>query len=110
MPSHLHESLVKLLRGQPAFAKELLRTVLGVDLRSTPRLRQGSENFSEIKPPEFRADAVYEVRNEVDRVERVIIFEVQLDWKRQRRRGRGYRPCGAGGFGETRRRTRLVVR
>jgi len=37
--------------------------------------------LSEINPPEFRADAVYEVRNEDDRVEYAIIFEVQLAWK-----------------------------
>jgi len=38
MPSHLHESLVKLLREQPSLAGQLLRTVLGIEIHRRPSL------------------------------------------------------------------------
>jgi len=80
LASHLHESLVKLVREQPPLAEQLLRTVLGIEIHGTLSLRPGPENFADIKPAEFRADAVIELRGEGSEVERAVIFEVQLDW------------------------------
>jgi len=81
MPSHLHESLVKLLREQPSLAEQLLRTVLGIEIHGTPSLLAGPENFADIDPAEFRADAVIELRGKGGELERAVIFEVQLEWK-----------------------------
>jgi len=72
MPSHLHESLVKLLREQPSLAEQLLRAVLGIEIHGKPSLLAGPENFADIKPAEFRADAVIELRGEGGKVERAV--------------------------------------
>lgn len=60
MPSALHEQLLDLLRSRPALAADLLARVGGlpIDPGSAAAARTGSQTFSELRPPEYRADLV----------------------------------------------------
>jgi len=62
MPSHLHESLVFLVRENPRLVEHLLRAVLGVELEGEVVPRPSAETLSEVQPAEYRADVVFELR------------------------------------------------
>lgn len=57
-PSFLHEGLIALVRDRPAFAAELLREVLHVNVPKFTEARMGEATLSELVPVELRADAV----------------------------------------------------
>ena len=58
MPSLLHEGLIELVRGRPAFVAELLEQVLGVTVPAFSEARLAETNLSELVPVEYHADAV----------------------------------------------------
>jgi len=78
MPSPLHEQLLELMRGRPAFAAELLRNAAGLRLGAEVLVtaRTGGQSFVQLQPPEYRADLVIELGT--GRSELAIIVEVQL--------------------------------
>ena len=85
MPSISHESLVALFRDCPALGPELLRQSMGIELSpdTTPQLT--SEAFSDLFPPEYRADAVVLLIDSKETVIETVIVEVQLDRSSQKR-------------------------
>jgi hypothetical protein len=62
-PSFLHEGLIALVRDRPAFAAELLREVLHVDVPKFTEARMGEASLNELVPVELRADAVVLLEN-----------------------------------------------
>jgi hypothetical protein len=79
VPSQLHEALVDLFRARPAFAAELLRSVLHVPLPARASAEIVAASFGEARPPEYAADLVLHLR--AGRRRFVVIVEVQLDTK-----------------------------
>src|SRR5436305_524216 len=77
MPSMAHEILVDLFKNRPSLAAEILAEVLGVSLPPYTEARLASTDLTEIRPAEYRADAVV-VLLDRDIPVRVIIVEVQL--------------------------------
>jgi hypothetical protein len=84
MPSMAHESLVDLFKNRPALAAEILAEVLGVALPAYTEARIASADLTEIRPAEYRADAVVLLLQSESPV-RVIIVEVQLAIDPQKR-------------------------
>src|SRR6185369_11348686 len=77
MPSIDHEIFVDLFRNRPSLAAEILVEALGVSLPPYTEARLASTDLTEIRPAEYRADAVV-VLLDRDIPVRVIIVEVQL--------------------------------
>ncbi len=79
MPSQLHEVLVAMLRDDVGFARAIAQWATGRRLPDDVHLRTRDQAYSELKPPEYRADLVVElVREGGSRPTSMIIFEVQL--------------------------------
>ncbi len=77
MPSQLHEVFIELFRGAPSLSAELLRRVFGVELPAYDQARPSSENFTQLDPQEFRADAAIAFsQNGVPRLG--VVVEAQL--------------------------------
>ncbi len=76
MPSFDHEILIKLFRGDPRLAVELLRISAGLHAQYE-HLHAGESNLSQLVPVEFRADFVVLLRDSHDRVALGVIVEVQ---------------------------------
>ena len=85
VPSSLHEGLVRLFQDHPGLAAILLRDVLALDLPSHRGARNDSSSFSELQPPEYRAD-VFTILDGEDKPAMAIIVEVQLAIKEKKRR------------------------
>ncbi|MBI5488517.1 MAG: hypothetical protein HY905_14385 [Deltaproteobacteria bacterium] len=85
MPSPLHEQLIDLLRTRPALAAELLGRVSHVRIApaAAAAVRTGSQTFSELRPPEYRADLVVELGAPC--TELAIVVEVQLGMDDEKR-------------------------
>ena len=76
MPSPLHEALVTLFRDHPALAPELLAHILRAEVPEYTEVQIDSADLTEIRPTEYRADAVVRLRRD-DSVFGIVI-EVQL--------------------------------
>jgi len=76
MLSLLHEGLVTLFRDHPALAPELLVQALRADVPHYTEVRIDSADLTDIRPTEYRADAVVQLRRG-DSVFGIVI-EVQL--------------------------------
>lgn len=85
VPSSLHEGLVRLFQDHPGLAAILLRDVLTIELPSYRGVRNDSSSFSELQPPEYRAD-VFNILDGDDKPVMAIIVEVQLAIKERKRR------------------------
>ena len=77
MPSTLHESLVQLFRDCPRLTVELLCTAAGTEVTPDGRLRATSEDFTNLRAPSYRADAVLLIEDAAGQVCRGLILEVQ---------------------------------
>jgi len=77
MPSMAHEILLDLFKSRPTLAAEILAEALKVPLPAYTEARLTSADLTEIKPAEYRADAVVVLLNDGAAVQ-VIILEVQL--------------------------------
>ena len=77
MPSMAHEILLDLFKSRPTLAAEILAEALEVPLPAYTEARLTSADLTEIKPAEYRADAVVVLLNDGAAVQ-VIIVEVQL--------------------------------
>lgn len=62
MPSPVHEGLVELVRDHPELVAEMLRSLFGVPVPPFLDARLESEDLSQWKPTECRADAVVTLR------------------------------------------------
>ena len=58
MPSLLHEGLIELVRGRPAFVADLLARVLEVEVPAFTEARLAETTLHELVPIEYHADAV----------------------------------------------------
>lgn len=85
VPSSLHEGLVRLFQDHPGLAAALLRDVLALDVPIHHGARNDSSSFSELQPPEYRAD-VFNILDGDDKPVMAIIVEVQLAIKKKKRR------------------------
>lgn len=85
MPSPLHEALIELFRHRPSLAGELLQEPLGLTLPDWHKARLDSGELPDLRPTEFRADAVVTLSNGDGPVATVVI-EVQLRWDARKRR------------------------
>jgi hypothetical protein len=56
--SVLHEAIIELFRHRPVMAAELLRDSLAVPLPAFSEARIESATFTDLTPPEYRADLV----------------------------------------------------
>lgn len=83
MPSALHEAIVELFRQRPVLAAELLRETLAVPLPEFTAARIESAAFTDLKPPEYRADLVVLLAAEQPVLG--IVVEVQLRIDPQKR-------------------------
>jgi hypothetical protein len=72
-----HEIFVDLFKNCPSLAAEILVEVLGVSLPDYTEARIASADLTEIRPAEYRADAVVLLLHNGSPV-RVVIVEVQL--------------------------------
>lgn len=76
MPSAVHEILVELFRQRPQMAAELLREAVSVPLPPFSEARIQSSTFTDLTPPEYRADLVVRLGGKTPVLG--IILEVQL--------------------------------
>ena len=84
VPSMAPEILVDLFKNRPSLAAEILVEVLGVSLPDYTEARIASADLTEIRPAEYRADAVVVLLHGGSPV-RVVIVEVQLAVDPQKR-------------------------
>lgn len=77
MPSYLHEALIELFRHRPELAAALLSTSFGVDVPAYQGIRLDSGELPDLKPTEYRADAVVVLTDREVPVLAVVV-EVQL--------------------------------
>lgn len=85
MPSAIHEALVRLFQANPGLAAILLGEVLGIELPPHTDVREASSSFSEMKPPEYRADTVVQLVDADGKASLSVIVEVQLAVKEKKR-------------------------
>jgi hypothetical protein len=78
MPSDLHEMLVELFRARPTLVADLLGGLIETPLPAFARARVSAADLGEIKPVEYRADAVITFEDDVGRPTLAVIIEVQL--------------------------------
>lgn len=89
MPSHLHETLVRMVRERPAMVADLLRTALGSPVPSFSHASTSSGELTAQPPVEYRADAVvalYPADPRATGPVHAVVVEVQLSPKRAKRR------------------------
>lgn len=86
MPSQLHEVLVAMLREQRSMTRALTELAMGTPLGANLQLRTRDQNFSEVQPPEYRADLVLELfRDGESHPQSFVILEVQLTRDKRKR-------------------------
>lgn len=79
MPSQLHEVLVAMLRDSTDLARLVAGWALGGPVSDEVQLRTRDQAYSEVKPPEYRADLVVEItRRGSPKPTAMMILEVQL--------------------------------
>ena len=86
MPSAIHEGLVLLFQANPGLAAILLGEVLGIELPEHTEVAEGTSSFSEMKPPEYRADSVALLKRADGSTAMTVIVEVQLSRKDRKKR------------------------
>ena len=87
-PSLMHESLIALIRDNPAFAASLLRDLLHVEVPRFAEARLTEAALPQLVPVEYHADAVVLFVDFVDSKNKPVlgtIFEVQLERKERKR-------------------------
>lgn len=85
MPSQLHESLIDMFRARPVLVAELLSGPLGVPVPPFEWAGLSSADMTDIRPAEFRADAVITLKAGAEPVLMVVV-EVQLTKDRRKKR------------------------
>ncbi len=79
MPSVEHELLVAIVREHPDVVLGLLRSAFGLEYAGEIEVTASSENLSEVRAPERRADAVLVLRRPGEtRPHAALIIEIQL--------------------------------
>jgi hypothetical protein len=85
MPSRRHELLVEMFRDRPALAADMLAGRLGVAVPAFDKAWLSSGELTDVKPTEYRADAVVTLKAGDDPVFAVVV-EVQLRIDARKRR------------------------
>jgi predicted transposase YdaD len=79
MRSQLHEVLVAMVRENEDLTRFIAKRATGHPLPESTQLRTRDQSYSELAPPEYRADLVVELVPEgSDRPASMLVFEVQL--------------------------------
>ncbi|MGH1348894.1 MAG: hypothetical protein ACRBN8_45590 [Nannocystales bacterium] len=87
MPSQLHEVLVAMVRESETLPRSIAEWATGEPMPAHLQLRTRDQSYSDIQPPEYRADLVVEfVPKGSERPTRMMIFEVQLTRDSDKRR------------------------
>ncbi len=87
MPSQLHEVLVAMVRESEAMARTIAEWATGEPMPADLQLRTRDQSYSEIQPPEYRADLALElVPKGARKPTLMMIFEVQLTRDTDKRR------------------------
>jgi hypothetical protein len=77
MPSGAHEAVCELVRNEPAAVPELLGRLLQVTLPAFVQARLESAELTQLKPTEFRADAVVVLTDDDGNPLAAVVVEVQ---------------------------------
>lgn len=85
VPSRAHEALIELVRSQPHLVAELLRGLLSVAVPAFAQARVESGDLSQLRPTEFRADAVVALSDDEGRPIVAVVVEVQRSCERTKR-------------------------
>jgi hypothetical protein len=83
MPSFLHEVVIDMFRQRPTLAVDLLTEPLGIAVPEFQTVRVSPGDLTDVKPTEYRADAVVTLNVAEDPVFAVVV-EVQLSVDEQR--------------------------
>lgn len=87
MPSQLHEVLVAMVRDSDDLARLIAGWALGEPIADGVQLRTRDQAYSEVKPPEYRADLVVELASDgSSKPTSMMILEVQLTRDTHKRR------------------------
>src|SRR5882757_6088430 len=80
MPSHPHESLIALIRERPTLTAKLLQGIFHVDVPKFADAQLVDPSFTELRPAEYRSDAVVLLINRARRTKPVlgVVVETQL--------------------------------
>jgi hypothetical protein len=79
MPSTQHEAIVQVVHLKPSVVTELVRDVLGIKVPGSRQARLDSNDLSDVKRAERRADAVVVLTGPADAPVLGVIVEVQLN-------------------------------
>lgn len=87
MPSQLHEVLVAMVRDSEPLARVLAGWASSAPLADDIQLRTRDQAYSDVQPPESRADLVLElIQDGQEKPTSMMILEVQLDRDADKRR------------------------
>ena len=78
MPSVMHQALASMFRENPALALRLLQSATGASLPARARARLHGAQFTDLRPPEYAADAACLIEDEAGKVLGALIVEIQL--------------------------------
>ena len=78
MPSVTHQALASLFRENPALGLRLLQSATDVPLPTGAQARLHAAQFTDLRPPEYAADAACLIEDEAGEVLGALIIEIQL--------------------------------
>lgn len=78
LPSVTHQALASLFRDNPALGLRLLQSTTNVSLPTGAQARLHAAQFTDLRPPEYAADAACLIEDEAGKVRGALIIEIQL--------------------------------
>ena len=78
MPSAEHETLIELFRDRPDMGPAVLQAATNIVLPPGARARVAEAQFSDLAPPEYRADLVLRIEGPDGRLRHLLVIEAQL--------------------------------
>jgi hypothetical protein len=78
LPSVTHQALASLFRENPAFGLRLLQSATGASLPAGAQARLHAAQFTDLRPPEYAADAACLIEDQAGKALGALIVEIQL--------------------------------
>jgi hypothetical protein len=78
LPSVTHQALASLFRDNPALGLRLLQSATGASLPAGAQARLHAAQFTDLRPPEYAADAACLIEDEAGKAIGALITEIQL--------------------------------
>jgi hypothetical protein len=78
LPSVTHQVLASMFRESPALALRLLQSATGTSLPAGAQARLHAAQFTDLRPPEYAADAACLIEDEAGKALGALITEIQL--------------------------------